>query len=566
MLILKMKLTSLKKRIPMTRRIALSLLVASQCLNANPVTLDADSKRNKRAAQKIIKTLKTCANYTTETLTTNGDEEAFPADRRGNFGKSLAYDSVTFHKTEYDKLVAALKAGSNDAIEQLIGGAAPNPQDFKLVNPLATFAYDFNSFDGWKFSLPPAPSVTSAEAAGEMVECYWHALLRDVPFNEYSFSGSPAMIQEEAITGMNALSDFKGPKDGGNVTAQTLFRGPFEGEVVGPYVSQFLYLPVPLGAGINFNGDGTSAPFDSPNFQEAVYPQSGSSNNFMTDLTEWENIQKGIAPSASITMDETQRHFIRNGRDLGEYVHTDYPGEPGLHAALILLKYGPAALDQNNPYLNKDMQNGFVTFGPAAILSHVMKVTELALKAAWFNKWYVHRRLRPEVFAHLIDIEGTNPTGIHADVMGSSVLARPEFATSKLLPMAYPEGSPCHPSYPAGHAAISGAIATLLKAFFNEDFVIPNAVEPNSLNDSLVPYSGTPLTVKGELNKLGSNIAIGRNFAGVHYRSDGTEGMILGEKVAIAFLQNLGATYPEDFAGFSLTKFDGTKITVGAKS
>src|SRR5262249_446464 len=33
------------------------------------------------------------------------------------------------------------------------------------------------------------------------------------------------------------------------------------------------------------------------------------------------------------------------------------------------------------------------------------------------------------------------------------------------------------------------------------------------------PYTGAALTVGGELNKLASNIALGRDAAGVHYRS-----------------------------------------------
>lgn len=556
----------------MCKKITFGLLAICQLasvIKADPVILNADDKRNRRAAQKIIKTLNTCAEFTSETLIQNGDENDF-ADYRANFGKSLAFDSSTFHKDEYEKLVSAINSGNSADFEALGMGAAPDPQAFKLVNPQSLYSFDFNGSDGWKFAMPAAPSVTSAEAAGEMVEVYWHALLRDVPFNKYnetaSGSGDPSTLQEKAIDGMNALSDFKGPKDAGCVTAQNLFRGPFAGETVGPYISQFLYLPFPVGAGVNFNGSGSTPPFDEPNYQTFVSPASGSSNDFMTDPAEWKSIQKGKAPSASTTFDESGRHFLRTARDLAEYVHTDYPGQAGINSALMLLQYGPAALDPNMYYLSSNTQGGFVTFGPAHIVSSVMAATQLALKAAWFQKWYVHRRLRPEVFGHLIDIHNTNPTGLHADILTASVFDEPQFASNKLLPMAYPEGSPCHPSYPAGHAAFAGAVVTILKAFFNEDFVIPNAIEPNSNNDALVAYTGPNLTVGGELNKLASNISIGRNMAGVHYRSDGTEGMILGEKVAIQYLKNLGKTYHEGFAGFTLTKFDGTTITVGAKS
>jgi hypothetical protein len=49
---------------------------------------------------------------------------------------------------------------------------------------------------------------------------------------------------------------------------------------------------------------------------------------------------------------------------------------------------------------------------------------------------------------------------------------------------------------------------------------------------------------------------------GVHWRSDGIEGIKLGETVAIGILKDLRTTYHEDFGGFSLTKFDGTTLTI----
>ena len=79
---------------------------------------------------------------------------------------------------------------------------------------------------------------------------------------------------------------------------------------------------------------------------------------------------------------------------------------------------------------------------------------------------------------------------------------------------------------------------------------------------SLEPYTQSPLTAGGELNKLASNIAIGRNIAGVHWRSDATESLKLGEAVAISVLRDQRPTYNEDFAGFTFTKFDGTRVTV----
>jgi hypothetical protein len=82
---------------------------------------------------------------------------------------------------------------------------------------------------------------------------------------------------------------------------------------------------------------------------------------------------------------------------------------------------------------------------------------------------------------------------------------------------------------------------------------------------ALVPYTGPDageLTLGGELNKLAWNIGVGRSFAGIHWRTDAIEGLRLGEAIALGILQDLRATYPEDFGGFGLTTFDGRRVTV----
>lgn len=70
------------------------------------------------------------------------------------------------------------------------------------------------------------------------------------------------------------------------------------------------------------------------------------------------------------------------------------------------------------------------------------------------------------------------------------------------------------------------------------------------------------MTVGGELNKLASNISLFRNAAGVHWRSDYTESLLLGERVAMGLLQELSLTYNEDDAFFQLTRFDGTTVRI----
>ena len=131
--------------------------------------------------------------------------------------------------------------------------------------------------------------------------------------------------------------------------------------------------------------------------------------------------------------------------------------------------------------------------------------------------------------------------------------------------MSYPEGCPLHPSYPSGHATAAGAAVTVLKWFFDESFVIPNPLTTTSDGLSVVPYSGSDasqMTVGGELNKLASNVGFGRVFAGIHWRQDVQQAMLLGEAVAISLLRDQAHLYNENYTGFTFTSFNGTTVTV----
>jgi len=286
-------------------------------------------------------------------------------------------------------------------------------------------------------------------------------------------------------------------------------------------------------------------------------------NNVGVGYEDWLNCQNGENPTAEITYDANPR-YIHNGRDLAEWVHQDFPYNGSLNALLILLGM-KANVDAGNPYLNSATQTGFVTFGAPMYFDLLARVCEDSLKAAWFQKWLVHRRMRPEAFAGSVHntLIGAADYPISPLLLHSRAVKR-VFNTygSFLLPVAYPEGCPAHPSYPAGHAVIAGACVTVLKAVFDESFVVPNPVVASDDGLSLLPHYGPDLTLGNELNKLASNIALARDVAGVYWRSDGMQGLLLGEAVAISVLKDYRATYNETFSGFSVSKFDGTTITV----
>ena len=95
---------------------------------------------------------------------------------------------------------------------------------------------------------------------------------------------------------------------------------------------------------------------------------------------------------------------------------------------------------------------------------------------------------------------------------------------------------------------------------------MPDPVEVTADGAALEAWRGEPLTLGGEIDKLAANIALARNAAGAHFRSDSIEGLKLGEAVAIGLLADTCRTYSESFDGFVLTRFDGGRIRISDKS
>ena len=467
---------------------------------------------------------------------TNGDESRYPTPI-GNFSKGLPHNALgEVEPAAYDALVEAM-AGQRDCETIPLGGQV------KLANPHAAFAFHLEGMDSHNLTLPPAPAFASAETAAEMVELYWQALTRDVPYADYGVE----RLTSAAIADLQRFPGYH------QVDATTLFRGATPGDWAGPYVSQFLYLPVPYGAL-------TMA-------QRYNVPVAG--DDHLTNVDEWLAVQNGVPVTKRTILDPTPR-YLRTARDLGEYVHLDFTHQAALNAALILNKWGKEALNPTNPYRQSANQGGFVTFGAADVLSMVTGIACAALKAAWAQKWLFHRHLRPEEFGGRVHQQavGQATYPLHTSLFDTAVIERSKQRFgSYLLPVAYPEGAPTHPAYPAGHATIAGACVTLLKACYNEAFVLPDPQTPADDGLSLIPYEGSvPLTIGGELNKLAANIAFGRNAAGVHWRSDALQGLLLGETLAISVLTDLVLTYQEPFDGFSFTRFDGRSIVVAGKN
>ena len=472
----------------------------------------------------------------------NGDDARY-ANRLASFTKGMPHNSLgEVDVNAYQIYATAIDTGDWEMMKQIpMGNPNPNRATFRNISSL--WSIDYFGPDAQNVYLPPAPTFASAETAGEMVEMYWHALTRDVPLSHYA---SDPLIAA-ACADLSSLSVFRGPKEGGAVTPDTIFRSGFSGSLGGPFITQLLFTDLQYG----------------PYVLKPQILTAPAGQDYLTDYASWLAAQNGYVNTTKIN-DSTKR-YVRTGRDMGEFVGRDMLFQPYMDAGVVCLRKFGAPYDLANPYNGHPTQHGHGTFGPHHMFDLVTRAGRIAQTAAWYHKWVMHRRLRPEKYAGRVHnhMNGAANYPIHGDVLNSDAVSR---VFSKqgtyLLAQQFPEGVPLHPAYPSGHAAIAGACSTILKALFNENFVIPNPVFASDDGLSLVPWTGAPLTLGNEITKLACNIAIGRDTAGVHWRSDTINSMLMGEAIAIELLRDAREGYIEPFAGFSLTKFDGTVINI----
>ena len=375
--------------------------------------------------------------------------------------------------------------------------------------------------------------------------------------------------------------------------------------------------------------------------------------DFMTNWADWLDVQNGLdtRKREKFLHDGTGKSIARlitTPRDLATYVHYDALYQAYLNACLILL--GQAApIDAGLPEGDgHPTRTGFATFGGPHILTLVTEVATRALKAVRRQKFQVHLRARPEAIGGALTLASSQhrPADHHGkpvDYYGAAERMIAELTTAGLkaalservgeqallkhadrlevhgenagqflpdadnwlLPMAFPEGSPIHGSYGAGHATVAGACVTILKAFFEmfdlddpqayrkgeasltdlighgkalfaKELALDDAgsdavkgvyepqLQPDGTAKLVAVESLRPLTLQGELDKLAANISIGRDFAGVHYYTDYYESLRLGERIAVGILQEQMLTYREPVS-MRLTSFDGDYLMIAGR-
>ncbi|MEO8658085.1 MAG: vanadium-dependent haloperoxidase [Bryobacteraceae bacterium] len=525
-------------------------------------------------------------------LETNADPlELGPIAGLGHFHKTLQHDAatgfvdpaayLTFHNI-------AVNGGDFDKVPQSPGAA-------KLINPQAGWAHEHLGPNPADMRMPPPPAVHSLGNAAEMTELFWMALLRDKSFDTF-IAGDPdveAALTDLRIAYGHALAEFHLgadlPASAGkySLTLQNLFRANLPDEDKGPLVSQFFLNDIAYGTQI---------------ILQQQFPYAAG-KDYLTNWTDWLKAQNSGngADDADYPGDNdygrNKAYFecdaytpaglrrIRNMRDLARFVNKDALHQAYFNAALLLSNWN-APLAPGNPYNTATgaikHQRPFGTLGGPHLLAQVSEVAARALRVVWLQKWGVYRRLRPEVYGGLMEAQANRGVKCGLPNLAFQTEACKRVVAghgNHLLPIAFTAGSPAHPAYGAGHATVAGACVTILKAWFDEKAlfsdIVKNAIHPITRQpvnlwapnasglDPMNTYTGTDLTLQGELNKLAANVAMGRSMGGVHWRTDNTRSLRLGEKIATIILRREAGDYQEK-PTWSYTNFDGNAVTITA--
>jgi membrane-associated phospholipid phosphatase len=441
----------------------------------------------------------------------------------------------------------------------------------RLVAPNAATQFPNDGMDSWMGTMPPAPAYDSLRTAAELIDCYWMAQFRDVNLRELTEDPRFDRDGRSYTTDLNVI-DFAVDEKLPWLDETAPFRGSFPGSKRGPCLSQFYTHRADLG---NLRIRPTVIPFVDDHLIQYAY-QGCSGYPTETFVTAQAGHFRGSAepggkPARGSSYEGETLRWISTGRELASLVRDELSVQHYVMATAQLAGWG-ASLDGGMPYTDSERVLPYERYGGAGLVDLITRAAHNALAAAWYHKWGVHRRLRPETYGghvheRLSDAVDSNaegypiPTLLLESTAVEETAANQSYTTdarcaasdtageapSYLLPQAYPEGAPQHPAYPSGHSVLAGAAVTVLKTFFADDRLTDLFADseaelrqpPGPDDDEPVPYDGPDaddLTVHSELNKLADNVGTARIWAGVHYWSDHTYGALLGEQMAVATL------------------------------
>ena len=351
-------------------------------------------------------------------------------------------------------------------------------------------------------TLPPPvgfdfPADDSAQTAAELVELALLAREMDTHWR-----GMRESVQRRGNP-LEGLDDILG----GPSRPASLFR-PEEQSAPEPYVSQLLLLPISMGA---------------MTAEQRYRLRTGAYG--VTPETQAAML-RGAPIEAQSYGEEL---YINTPRALASAVHQDPPYLMGLHAQLIL---DGLLVPRSSLFPPLPAEAGFTDYGGAAALQCLLaEASDEAFSDCWrlkFDPDPQRRRARPEELL-------AQPERLHPiwHERGAPLLE----PWGGRLPLPIAEGSPGHTACPSGHSATAAAEAVVkLAAYRNGPWPFaPIQASPDGL--SLVPANSSSLTVHGQIRKAAWNKGFGRCPLLVHYRSDVTAGLLVGQAAAVRVLR-----------------------------
>jgi len=452
--------------------------------------------------------------------------------------------------------------------------------------------------------VPRFAPVGSSTFAYDLAEAYAMAHLRDVPLDALGTSGTASYAEAERVLG-DFLRRFAAAPLG--LRPETLFRCPdtlFAPECrAGPYVSQLLFADV----------------FDGYSLRDRRFLYERDTAN-LTVRARLLDVHRGFETTRAIARDgngQAEARYVHSGRVLGSIVHGEPPFKHYYDAALASVALlGPWIEEVGTPAVDGVRHPAVAastTAGQDDLLTSVAEVTLRALRQSYAYKWLSHRKMRPDQAAMRLD------TFRRADALGAPARAArdatalaatlvDQFFGDSTVKAAFMEEladanaaragernyllaslyeGPGHPSSTHGHAVVAGAATTVLKAmlttthpttdaplhfgttgaealgrFVNVRTATTDGASVTSAD--LSEETRRTMTLEGELDKLAHNLGAGRNWAGVHFRTELEYSLALGEAVGVAYLRDKVCEYrvarTNSFAGWNLRLFNGTRL------
>lgn len=241
------------------------------------------------------------------------------------------------------------------------------------------------------------------------------------------------------------------------------------------------------------------------------------SNTDHYDNVDWFKINSNILIPGKPFVSETIKKIygVKYTGQGAELVHADFPTDILTNLAKNLMSQG-AKLRKILPNVEyKRFTDGVVMLGHS-----IGWAVHTVSPSAFAAKWHFGRPRPEEVIHNFCNGQYDVPEVIARALDECLDMDKVKLNAANFT--MYPEGAPMHPAYPAMHGAAAGA-GVLFNVLFD-------------LTDNQ----------KDEVRRTMANIALFRDFAGVHYKSDSLVGLELGEMVMIKALPSFLANYGAD--------------------